>query len=77
MSTTAFQPGGNLIFSTAAVQQKLAAEKRNAASANNDCGCTDTCHSYVARGIFYGLMISAPLWVVISGSIFVAYRIME
>jgi hypothetical protein len=77
MAITAFQPGADLIYTTAAVQQKRAAEKKIAARANNDCGCTDTCNSYVARGIFYGLMISAPLWVVIGGSVFLAYRMME
>ena len=76
MATTAFQPAADMMFSSAALQQRATAEKKNAAAAN-DCGCTDTCQAYVTRGIFYGLMISAPLWVVIGGSIYVAYRMME
>jgi hypothetical protein len=77
MAITAFQPGQTMGFFPAAAQQRQVAENKIAARANNDCGCTDTCQSYVARGIFYGLMISAPLWVVIGGSVFLAYRMME
>ncbi len=76
MTTLTFQPGRNTSFSSAAAQQKSDALKQNIATAHAECGCTDTAQSYVARGVFYGMLISAPLWVIIGGSVFLVCRLM-
>ncbi len=77
MTSLAFQSGRIAPFSPAALQQKTLPSKSNAAIANAECGCTDTSQSYVARGIIYGLLISAPLWVIIGGAVFLACHIMD
>ncbi len=76
MTSLAFQPGSVTPFSSDAAQQIGKLPKPNAANANNECGCTDTAQAYAARGIVYGLLVSAPLWVIIGGAVILACRTM-
>ena len=77
MTSATFQPGRPVRFASAAPQQNRVTANENAADANADCGCTDTCNCYVKRGILYGLIISAPLWVTLGGSVGLAYWVMR
>ncbi len=71
MNDVTLELDNNITLHAAATQQ------RYAATANDNCGRTDTRHSYATRGICYGLLVSAPLWVVIGGSVVLACRVMS
>lgn len=76
MSSIAFQSGHLTAFSSGAVQHKRISKVPNAALAKSDCGATDTAEAFVARGFVYGLLISAPLWLIITGAIYLACHTM-
>lgn len=74
MDSIAFYTGHNPVISSVAVQHKPVSRLSTATNRSDDCGATDCAETYLARGILYGLVISAPLWGVIVGAVFLVCR---
>jgi hypothetical protein len=72
MTSIAFQSGRVTPFSSGAAQQHPKPRQPDGASANDECGCTDTAQAYATRGVIYGLLVSAPLWLIIGGAVVLA-----
>ncbi len=72
MTSFAFQPGRAMSLSSGAAQQQTKPRQPDAAPAKDECGCTDTAQAYAARGVLYGLLVSAPLWLIIGGAVVLA-----